>query len=99
MIRHIVILHFQKKFNKDYLSLLEKTRPLLVGIPGLISFQIFPNSSKYVPEEIFSIGVEIIFEDKDALNVFMNHPKHYEANAIFEKYLADPSYMVLTHEV
>ena len=45
------------------------------------------------------IGVEILFEDNNALEVFMNHPKHFEANAIFEKHLADPPYMVLTHEI
>ena len=99
MIRHIVILHFQKSFNKDYLSLLEKTKPLVNGIPGIVSYEIYPNDSKYVPESICSIGVEIIFEDKTALEGFMKHPKHYEANAIFEKYLADPPYMVLTHEI
>ena len=98
MIRHIVILHF-KKSSVDYLSLLERTKPILKQIPGIISFRLYPNDSKYVPENIISIGVEILFVDKNALDVFMNHPKHFEANAIFEKYLADPPYMVLTHEI
>jgi hypothetical protein len=71
----------------------------LKEIPGLISFQIFSNDSKYVPENVSSIGIEILFKDENALEVFMNHPKHYEANAIFEKYLANPPYMVLTHEM
>ena len=52
-----------------------------------------------MPENVLSIGVEILFEDQIALEVFMKHPKHYEANALFEKYLADPPYMVLTHEI
>ena len=99
MIRHIVILHFKKSFNKDYLSLLKETIPFLEQILGINSYQIYPNESKYVPEDVCSIGVEIIFEDKNALNVFMEHPKHYEANSIFEEYLADPPYMVLTYEV
>ena len=99
MIRHIVILHFQKKFNKDYHSLLEKTKPLLDKIPGIVKYKIYPNDSKYVPESVYSVGVEIIFEDKIALEGFMKHSKHYETNAIFEKYLADPPYMVLTHEI
>jgi|GEM_PF-2382316 len=98
MIRHIVILHF-KKSSLDYLALLEQTRPILNQIPGIISYKLYPNDSKYVPENISSIGVELLFENKLALDVFINHPKHYEANAIFEKYLADPPYMVLTHEV
>lgn len=98
MIRHIVILHF-KKSSLDYLALLEKTRPILNQIPGIISYQLYPNDSKYVPKNISSVGVEILFKDKKALDVFMNHPKHFEANAIFEKYLADPPYMVLTHEI
>lgn len=68
-------------------------------IPGIISFKLYLNYSKYIPENISSVGVEILFEDKKALDVFMNHPKHFEANAIFEKYLADPPYMVLTHEI
>ncbi len=98
MIRHIVILYF-KKNSLDYLALLEKTKPLLNQIPGIISYQLYRNDSKYVPQNISSIGVEILFENKNALDVFMNHPKHYEANAIFKKYLADPPYMVLTHEM
>lgn len=97
MIRHIVILHF-KKSEIDYLDLLEKTRPYLREIPGIVSYEIFPNDSKYVPENVTSLGVEIRFKDQEALDVFMKHPKHYEANALFEKYLADPPYMVLTHK-
>jgi hypothetical protein len=58
-----------------------------------------PNDSKYVPADICSIGIEILFEDKKALDAFMKHPKHFEANVIFENYLADPPYMVLTHEI
>jgi hypothetical protein len=83
----------------DYLALLEKTRPFLNQIPGIISYHLYPNDSKYIPKNIASVGVEIIFKDKHALDVFMNHPKHFEANAIFEKHLADPPYMVLTHEI
>ncbi len=98
VVRHIVILYF-KKTTVDYLALLEKTRPLLNQIPGIISFHLYSNASKYVPAKIISIGVEILFEDNNALEVFMNHPKHFEANAIFEKHLADPPYMVLTHEI
>lgn len=98
MIRHIVIIHF-KKSSQDYLALLEKTRHLVNQIPGIISYKLYQNDSRYVPDGVSSVGVEILFKDKDALEVFMNHPKHYEANAIFEKYLADPPYMVLTHEI
>ncbi len=78
---------------------MEKTRPFVDCIPGIISHDIYSNDSKYVPEDIYSLGIEIIFKDQSALDLFMKHPKHYEANAIFEKYLADPPYMVLTHEV
>jgi len=99
MIRHIVILHFQKDLHKDYLTLLEKTRPFLDKMPGITKYEIYPNDSKYVPKNVYSVGVEIIFENKTALEGFMKNPKHYEANAIFEKYLADPPYMVLTHEI
>ena len=98
MIRHIVILHFKKSFNTDYLQLLEDTKPLISQIPGVISYNIYENKSKYTPENIFSLGVEIIFKDEYALETFMNHPKHYEANALFEEYLADQGYMVLTHQ-
>lgn len=98
MIRHIVILHF-KKTSQNYLDLLEKTRPLVKQIPGIISYKLYPNDSKYVPENVTSIGIEILFEDRHALDVFMKHPKHFEANALFEKHLADPPYMVLTHEI
>lgn len=99
MIRHIVILNFQKGLRSDYLDLIEKTRPYLAEISGIIRYDIFPNSSKYVPQDVCSIGVEIVFEDQNALEIFMAHPKHYEANALFEKYLAHPPYMVLTHEL
>ncbi len=99
MIRHIIILHFQKDLHEDYLSLLEQTRPMLDQIPGITSFQVFRNESRYVPEDIQSVGVEMFFADEAALDVFMKHPKHHEANSIFEKYLADPPFMVLTHEI
>jgi|JI9StandDraft_1071089.scaffolds.fasta_scaffold04721_1 hypothetical protein len=82
MIRHIVIPHFQKKYGLDFEGLLETTRPLLAKISG----------------DVASLGVEILFEDKEALDLFMDHRKHFEANAIFEKYLADPPYMVLYRE-
>ena len=99
MIRHIVILQFRKDSSKNYLAIIEDARPYLNQIPGIINFSVFKNESKYVPEDVYSVGVEIIFKDKDALNVFMKHPKHYEFNSLFEKYLADPPYMVLTYEV
>ncbi len=99
MIRHIVIINFKKGLHKDYPALLEQTRPFLDHIPGIVSYKIFPNTSKYVPENVYGIAVEIVFEDKLALDGFMVHPKHVEANAIFEEYLADPPFMVLTHEV
>ena len=83
MIRHIVILHF-KKSDADYLALLEKTRPFLNQIPGIISYNLYKNNSRYVPKNIVSVGVEIIFKDNRALDVFMNHPKHFEANAILK---------------
>ncbi len=99
MIRHIVILNFKKGLYPDYLSLMEKTKPYLSEIPGIMSYKIFQNESKYTPKNVISIGVEIEFKDQDALEIFMAHPKHYEANALFEKYYADPPYMVLTYKV
>lgn len=99
MIRHIVILQFEKGPDRDFKQLLETTRPCLDQIPGIIKFSIYQNESKYVPEGICSFGVEILFRDRNALELFMQHPKHFEANTIFEQYLADPPYMVLTHEV
>ncbi len=99
MIRHIVIIHFRKDAYEDYLALLEETRPFIDQIPGIVSYKLFQNKSKYVPKDITSIGVEIIFKDEDALEIFMGHPKHTQANALFENYLADPPYMVLTHEL
>ena len=98
MLRHIIIIHF-KKSSLDYLALMEKTRPYINQIPGILSYQLFKNNSKYVPKNVSSIGVEIHFKDAHALDVFMKHPKHYEANAIFEKFMADPDFMVLNHEI
>ena len=98
-IRHIVILNFKKSHHQDYVSLLENTKPLISLIPGIINYDIYENESKYTPDNIFSLGVEIIFQDYSALESFMEHPKHYEANKLFEKYLADPAFMVLTHKV
>jgi hypothetical protein len=65
----------------------------------VLHYAIFPNESCYVPKEVESVGVELSFADEQALDVFMKHPKHYAANALFEKYLADPPYMVLTHAI
>jgi quinol monooxygenase YgiN len=98
MIRHIVILQFYKD-GKDYLRLMKQTIPLVKQIPGIVSYELFPNQSKYIPQNITSIGLEIKFKDQNALDVFMTHPNHYKANAIFEKYLANPPYMVLTHPI
>ena len=98
MIRHIVIIQFKKDLHPNYSELMEKTRPFLAQIPGIVDYKIYPNCSKYVPKDIFSLGVQIYFENQKAMDIFMEHPKHYEANALFEKYLADPPYMVLTHD-
>ena len=99
MIRHIVILHFKKELHNDYYGLLCQTKPKILEIPGIVSYKIFENESKYTPDDVFSLGVEIIFKDEKALNTFMDHPKHYDANALFEKYLSDPGYMVLTYKI
>lgn len=99
MIRHIVILHFKADSQKNYDSLLEDTKPLIFKIPGVISYEIFKNESKYTPNGVYSLGVEINFKDEEALNVFMEHPNHYKANAMFEEFLSDPGYMVLTHKL
>ncbi len=98
MIRHIVILQL-KKDGTDYDSLLRRTIPLVKEIPGVVSYDIFENQSQYVSEDCVSFGVEIHFKDQKALDVFMEHPLHYEANSIFEKHLADPPFMVLTHPI
>lgn len=97
MIRHIVILNFHKNKHKDYLSLMEKTRPFVEKIPGILSYRIFFNESKYVAENIDSIGVEILFENNKSLEGFMAHPNHEKANQIFWDFLADPPFMTLTH--
>ncbi len=98
MIRHIVILQF-KKDGRDYLALMKQTIPIVKQIQGITNYELFENQSKYVPQNMTSIGVELKFKDQKALEHFMGHPKHYEANAIFEEYLADPPYMVLTHPI
>ena len=99
MIRHIVILYFQKNPQKDFLGLLEKTKPIVNQIPGVLKFEIFPNINKYVPSHLSSFCFEIIFANKRALENFMIDPRHDEAEAIFEEYLADPPYVFLTHEM
>ena len=85
--------------DDEYSSILWQTRALIIEIPGIREYDIFRNDSKYVPEQISGFGVEIIFENQKALDIFMKHPKHFVANALFEKYLADPPYMVLTHHI
>jgi hypothetical protein len=96
VIRHIVILQF-KKNDMQYLDLMEKTRPLIEEIPGVLKYSIFENMSSYTPKHQKSFGVEILFKNSEALEVFMQHPNHFEANKLFERYLADPPFMVLTH--
>ncbi len=98
-IRHIVIINFKKNINQDYSKLLKSTEPLILQISGVDSYRIYKNESHYVPENIVSFGVEIVFKDRESLKFFMDSPLHYEANAIFESYLAEPAYMVLTHEL
>jgi hypothetical protein len=99
MIRHIVILHFKKDLDKDYFKLLESTKPLLFKIIGILSYSIYKNESKYTPDNVYSLGVEIVFKNQSALENFMKHPKHYEANASFKPYLANPAYFVLTYQM
>jgi heme-degrading monooxygenase HmoA len=98
-VRHIVILHFKKSFDVNYAELMESTRSFIENMPGITKYYIYENESRYTPDDVVSIGVQINFEDDQALQDFMDNPKHYEANTIFEKYLADPPYMVLTHHV
>jgi hypothetical protein len=99
MIRHIVILYLQKNSRIDYLAILEKTTPLVMQIPGILKYEIYRNKSQYVPNDVESFGIEMTFMNQDALDIFMEHPKHFEANQLFEMYLANPPYMVLTHEI
>jgi quinol monooxygenase YgiN len=99
MIRHIVILNFRKDERQDYLALMRETIPIVKEIPGVLSYEIFENQSHYTPNDVISLGIEIHFRDQKALDLFMAHPKHYEANALFEKHLANPPYMVLTHPI
>ena len=99
MIKHIVIINFNKDVSKDYLIIMEDTRKYIDQIPGITSYKIMANESQYTAQDVTSVGVEIIFQDQAAFNVFMEHPKHQEANKTFEKYLADPPFSVLTHNV
>jgi hypothetical protein len=99
MIRHIVILQFKKIPDINFLELLEKTRPYIQDIPGLLEYKIMQNDSTYTPKANISLAVEIIFSDQKALDLFMMHPNHYKANDLFIKYLADPPFMVLTHQL
>lgn len=99
MIRHIVILNFKKQMQADYLTILENTKPLIEQIPGILKYQIYPNVSTYVPQNVESFGIEIVFQNSHALDIFMIHHAHYKANSMFEKYLSDPAYMVLTHKI
>ena len=98
MIKHVVIINFEKKFNINYQALLEETKPLILSIPGVLKYEIFKNESHYTSENIISFGVEINFENWSALEVFMTHSNHFDANRRFEKYLATPPFMVLTYE-
>jgi hypothetical protein len=98
-IRHIVILNFKNNSDINYIELMESTRHFIENMQGVTNYAIYKNESKYTPDHIFSVGIQIDFEDDKALDNFMQDPKHYEANAIFEKYLDDPPFMVLTHYV
>lgn len=99
MIRHLVILHFKKDAHANYYDLLCATKPLILSIAGVMQYEVCDNDSCYTPEGVHSLAVEIFFEDQAALDGFMQDPKHYQANSLFEHYFADPAYMVLTHEV
>ena len=96
-IRHTVIVQFKKGLleEHEYSSILWDAGNLIKQIPGVREYETSYNDSKFIPEDVTSLGVEIIFENQAALDVFMEHPKHFEANALFEKYLADAP-MVLT---
>lgn len=93
-IRHIVILNFRKNDQIDYIQLMGKTRPLIENMNGVTEYSIYKNESKHTPDNIFSVGVQIDFEDKKSLDSFM---ETLEANALFEKHLANPPFSVLTH--
>lgn len=58
MIGHIVIVQF-KKADRDYLALMKQTIPIVKQIPGIVSYELFENQSKYVPQNVTSIGVEL----------------------------------------
>lgn len=98
-IRHIVILNFKKNDQVNFLDLMEPTRPLIENMEGISGYHIYKNESHYTPREISSIGIQIDFDSETALESFMNNPKHYEANKLFEGYLADPPFSVLTHHI
>lgn len=57
MIRHIVILHFKKSYNQDYVQLLENTKPFITQIPGIVSYKIYKNESHYTGWIDISAGI------------------------------------------
>ena len=95
MIRHIVIFQFQKGKHDNYSELLEDTKAFVDQIPNVLNYQIYPDRSKYVPVNVERFGVEVQLENLDALDIFMEHPKHIELKNTLIGYLADQPYMVL----
>lgn len=98
MIRHLVIIYFDKTKKIDAEKGLKKTPPLVRQIKGVLDYKIYNNLSHYTPDNCFSLGVEILFEDQSALEAFMTHPLHKEANQLFEHYMIPPSFAALTYE-
>ena len=84
MIRHIVIIQFRED-RRDYLALMKKTIPIVKQIPGIISYELFENQSKYVPQNMTSVGVELKFKDQKALEYFMAHPRRCCFNQILRR--------------
>ena len=74
MVKHIVVFKVKEEFMDEALGMIEDFRKKKGLIPGLKDFSIgtdFVHSARS-----YDVGLIATLEDKEALNVYANHPVH-----------------------
>jgi hypothetical protein len=84
MVEHVVLIKFSSNTTKEQKNeLINKTYALKGIIPGIVDLQQGHNFSNR--NKGYDMGLTVRFENRDALEKYMPHPKHQEVLAFLKE--------------
>ncbi len=90
-LHHIVLVWLKLPGNPTHRSHLIKVSESFAAIPGVKSVAVGEPllSDREIVDDSFDIAIDLTFEDKHALQSYLNHPDHLRAVEVSLKPLAD----------